>query len=149
MKKNDHQGIAFQRLILEKVDFEVNPDFAFGGEPLAVAMDVNADAFFSEDKKSLRSVLTTNIALSGAEPSPMKIIVAVAGYFSLKDDHSTSVLEEFAEIQAPALLFPFMREVVANLTMRTDFPPLLLPPANIWALLGKKNNGKRKRGKKE
>jgi preprotein translocase subunit SecB len=149
MKKNEHQGIAFQRLILEKVNFEVNPDFSFGGEPLAVAMDVNADAFFSEDKKNLRSVLTTNIALSGAEPSPMKILVAVAGYFSLEDGQSTCVLEEFAEIQAPAMLFPFMREVVANLTMRTDFPPLLLPPANIWALLGKKNTEKSKRGKKE
>lgn len=147
MKKNEHQGIEFQRLILEKVDFEVDPDFTFGGEPLAVAMDVNADAFFSEDKKSLRSVLTTNIALSGAEPSPMKIIIAVAGYFSLEDDHNTGVLEEFAEIQAPAMLFPFIREVVANLTMRTDFPPLLLPPANMWALLNKKT-AKKTRGKK-
>ncbi|MEI7672134.1 MAG: protein-export chaperone SecB, partial [Deltaproteobacteria bacterium] len=91
-----------------------------------------------EDKKRLKIVLNVHIDLSGVDPSPMKIFITVAGHFSLHDEQNDGALEEFAEIQAPTIMFPFVREIIANLTMRADFPPLLIPPVNMRMILGKK-----------
>jgi len=138
MKKNEQQGISFDKLILEKVNFTIDPDYSFGGEPLSVKMSFSSDKTFSATKKQLKFLLHANIDLAGVDPSPMKVDVAVAGHFSITDDNDPTILKEFSDVQAPAMLFPFIREIVGNLTMRTDFPPLLIPPANIRVLIGKK-----------
>lgn len=140
MRKNEQQGISFDKLILEKVNFEIDPVYAFEGETLSVRMGFATDKVFSPDKRHLKLVLNANIDLVGVEPSPMKVLLAVAGYFSIGDDNDSAILEEFSDVQAPAMLFPFVREIVGNLTMRTDFPPLLIPPTNIKALIGKKTS---------
>lgn len=138
MKQNEHQGIAFDKLILEKVTFETDPNYTFGKKPLGVQFGVDVEKSLSEDKKRLKIVLHVHIDLSGVDPSPMKIFIVVAGHFSLRDEQNVGALEEFAEIQAPTIIFPFVREIIANLTMRTDFPPLLIPPVNMRVILGKK-----------
>lgn len=140
MKKNEHQGISFDKMILEKVNFETDPNYTFDSDQLSVNLGLNVEKFFSDDKHHLKLVLNANVHLSGVEPSPMRIYVSVAGYFTLQDKKNTGALETFSEIQAPTILFPFIREIIANLTMRTDFPPLLIPPSNVWVLLGKQND---------
>ncbi len=138
MKQHEHQGIAFEKLILEKVNFEIDPHYTFTKKPLAVQFGVDVEKSLSEDKKRLKIVLNVHIDLSGVDPSPMKIFITVAGHFSLHDEQNDGALEEFAEIQAPTIMFPFVREIIANLTMRADFPPLLIPPVNMRMILGKK-----------
>src|SRR3989304_5863849 len=40
-------------------------------------------------------------------------------------------IDEFEKAQE-AFVFPFAREVIANLTMRSGYPPLLIPPKAPW-----------------
>jgi preprotein translocase subunit SecB len=139
MKKNEHQGISFDKMILEKVNFETDPNYNFDSDQLAVSFGLNVEKYFSDENHQLKLVLNANVNLSGVEPSPMQIFISAAGYFTLHDKNNSGALEEFSEIQAPTMLFPFIREIIANLTMRTDFPPLLIPPSNVWVLLAKHN----------
>jgi preprotein translocase subunit SecB len=44
-------------------------------------------------------------------------------------------LKRFAKVNAPAHLFPFVREIIGNTTMKANIPPLLLPPFNISAMV--------------
>ena len=138
MKQNEHQGISFDKLILEKVNFEIDPNYTFGKKPLAVRLAVDVGKFLSNDKNKLKIILKVHIDLSGVETSPIKIFIVVAGHFSLHDEKNIGALEEFAELQEPTIMFPFIREIIANLTMRTDFPPLLIPPVNMHVILEKK-----------
>jgi len=143
MKKHEHQGISFEKVILEKVNFEIDPLYSFGDAPLSVKIGIKPSKEFSPEKRELKLILNTEINIKGVEPSPMKISLSVAGYFSITGDNDSVVLEEFSDIQAPAMLFPFVREIVSNLTMRTDFKPLLLPPTNFMALIGRKTRKKK------
>ena len=145
MKKNEQQGISFNKLILEKTNFEIDPSYTAGDAALSVKLGFSFDKVFSEDKRNLKFVLNTDAELVGVDPSPMKIFVSMAGYFSINKTGDPATLEEFSEIQAPALLFPFTREVIGSLTMRTDFPPLLIPPTNFLALIGSSGDKKGKR----
>ncbi len=44
-------------------------------------------------------------------------------------------LEEFSKFNAPALLYPYIREYVSNMSLRLQVSPLYLPPENFSVLL--------------
>ena len=43
-------------------------------------------------------------------------------------------LEQFARVNAPAILFPYLRETVSNMTARSGHPAILLPTVNFVEL---------------
>ena len=71
------------------------------------------------------------------------------GLRNLPDD----ALQPFLLIEAPRLLFPFARQIVAEATSSTGFPPLLLDPidftgaymAQLQAQQGQTGRGRRRR----
>ena len=60
-------------------------------------------------------------------------------YICLDLIHKLQELDNYAKEMASGLLMPFAREVIANITSRIPFPPLLLPPINIRALINKQS----------
>ncbi len=61
--------------------------------------------------------------------------VAVAGVFRVVGDAQTVPVQVFAYAHGPALLFPYIRQVVDDLTSRSPYGRLLLPPTNVAALM--------------
>lgn len=43
-------------------------------------------------------------------------------------------LDSFANINAPAIIFPFIREHLSNVSMKAGIQPILLPPINFVKL---------------
>ena len=136
MKQTEHQGIAFDKYILERVNFKVNPDFIVpkGGLPVDFSFEVSNS--IDKEEKRLKTSLTITVQLKEIKNPPIDVNVSVAGYFSMEESGDINNLEEFSEVNAPAFLFPFAREVIANLSLNSGYPPLLIPPANIRALIG-------------
>jgi preprotein translocase subunit SecB len=63
--------------------------------------------------------------------------LSYAGMFQVENVPETA-LEPFLLIDCPALLFPFARRLVADLTREGGFPPLLLDPINFANLFAKR-----------
>ncbi len=61
------------------------------------------------------------------------IELVYAGAFMLRNVPEDA-LQPFLFIQAPALLFPFARRLVADLTREGGFPPLMLDPIDFGGL---------------
>jgi preprotein translocase subunit SecB len=61
--------------------------------------------------------------------------VAAAALFRLHGDAQTVEVEKFAHSNAPALLFPYIRQVVDALTSRGPFGRVLMSPTNMVALM--------------
>ena len=59
--------------------------------------------------------------------------LAYAGLFEI-ENMPEQALEPFLLINCPALLFPFLRRLVADLTREGGFPPLLLDPIDFAGL---------------
>src|SRR5207249_7486757 len=59
--------------------------------------------------------------------------LSYAGLFEVQN-LPDQALEPFLLINCPALLFPFLRRLVADLTREGGFPPLLLDPIDFAAL---------------
>ncbi len=63
--------------------------------------------------------------------------LAYAGLFRIQNlpEHA---LEPFLLINCPALLFPFLRRIVADISREGGFPPLLLDPIDFGALFARR-----------
>jgi preprotein translocase subunit SecB len=59
--------------------------------------------------------------------------LAYAGLFQL-DNMPEQMLEPFLLVNAPALLFPYLRRLVGDLTREGGFPPLVLDPIDFGNL---------------
>jgi preprotein translocase subunit SecB len=60
-----------------------------------------------------------------------------AGLFKI-ENAPPEAMDPILNINGPALLFPFMRRIVADLTREGGFPPLLLDPVDFASLFLKK-----------
>lgn len=66
---------------------------------------------------------------------PEKIEVAATAVFRVVGGAQTVQTTAFAHTHAPALLFPYVRQVVDELTSRSPYGRVLLPPTNVMALM--------------
>lgn len=79
---------------------------------------------------------------------PYYFEVISAGLFKFDSLPEASLLKQFAQINCPAIIFPYVRETLADLTRRAGFPPLHLDPINFIELakqIEKKKPLKKKR----
>lgn len=143
MKKTEHQGISFDRFIIERINLEINPGFIRKEDGISVDASFKVKRTIEEAKRLLTIKFETSLFEKSDNP-PMKMSISAAGFFSLKENEDIKILHDFSRIQGPALMFPFLREVIADLTMKTGFPPLLLPPTNIHKLIGMRKKKKEK-----
>jgi len=66
--------------------------------------------------------------------------IKMLGIFEFGDDIPISI-DSFGEINGPAIIFPFIREHLANVSMKAGIEPILLPPINFVQLAkDRKNN---------
>jgi len=67
------------------------------------------------------------------------------GFFQIASDEkpgkfNPDQLERIANINCASIMFPYLRETIADLTRRAGFPPLHMPPVNFIALADKKQH---------
>lgn len=65
-----------------------------------------------------------------------QVEVSMRGLFERSGETSLPS-DQFGKVNGPAILFPFVREHLANLTLRANLPPILLPPINFVERAGK------------
>jgi len=131
-------GINFLKVTLTELSFKLNKDFQLPKKGVPVEIDIKTKNSFSPDKKTLISTLSITL-FSTTKNRPFSMKVTVEGTFTGEDPEE---LKRFSKVNAPAHLFPFVREIIGNTTMKANFPPLLLPPFNISAMVALKKQKK-------
>ena len=131
MTSPTNSGINYLAVFVTKIDFEVYPHQE--RKALSVAFNLQNDLI--EGTSKLESTLTAKFNSKDPEESKLfKLEVSVFGLFE-EMPNSPLTIRQFAEIQAPALLFPYLREAVTTITSKSPIGPVILPPINVSALL--------------
>jgi len=129
-------GIKFAGVFVTKINFEV---FPIRIEKLNIDLDFNVANNFGPEPLQLQTVLTLKINHKLKETeTTFKLEVSVVGLFE-EMPGSPLKIQEFANIQAPALLFPYLRETVTSITAKSLVGPFILPPINVPALIKQAN----------
>lgn len=128
-------GINFIDIALTELSFKLNKDFKPPKDGLPVNINVKAKNSLNPNKKNLTVELSVALFLKD-KSRPFSMKVTVEGIFAGKDYEQ---LKKFAKVHAIAHLFPFVREIIGNTTMKANMPPLLLPPINLAAIQAEKS----------
>lgn len=65
---------------------------------------------------------------------PFYFTVEGFGMFTFDGEPDAQTMKSVSSINAPAIIFPYIRETIADLTRRAGFPPLHLQPINFVKL---------------
>ena len=104
-------------------------------ENMNVPMSLSFDDRYNYRQKCINMSMHISI---GDDKLPFVLEIEYAGLFILNKRASKKDIEPFAKINCPAILFPFLRECIADITRRAGFNPLILPSINFVKLAQKK-----------
>lgn len=89
-----------------------------------------------ENSKQAVVRLEVEIGEENQESDYLKVIIA--GFFTFEteaEEVSDDVIYQYYEINGTAILFPYLRSIVSDLTSKGDDSPIILPTLNIPAML--------------
>lgn len=93
------------------------------GKDLSLNVDLDAEVVETDSMVSL----TVDIH---DEAKNLKIHVKIKGYFESKEVEENS-RKRFTALNAPAILFPYVRAYISSLTGQSGIRPLILPTVNL------------------
>jgi len=85
------------------------------------------------DDEHYEVVLRLTITVAEGDDTAYLIEVQQAGIF-MAQGFEAPQLAQLLNTQCPAILFPYARELIDNVSVRGSFPALMLPPINFDAL---------------
>ena len=116
-----------QAYVKANYDLKIDPK-----EVPQLTYDFHSTHTFNEEKTAV-SVTLGVVLWKGHENVPVNLSAEIIGNFSTLDGKS-QIPKEFAEVAAPTIMFPYLRQVVSDLTGRLGVPPLIVQPMNVAAL---------------
>jgi preprotein translocase subunit SecB len=109
---------------------------------LQISVNVNA---VKVNDTTFESTIEFKAEATGKAGIIYDLELTYAGLFQL-ENIPEQALEPFLLINCPALIFPFLRRLVADLTREGGFPPLLLDPLDFGALFLRRQEERAKAG---
>ena len=123
--------MKFVNFALLKVNFFLNQEYKEDSADTMIAPDIAINHEFREKEKQLVIVFGLRQIKGNI---PYRFEVESGGIFQFENVPEEKLLKQLATINCPAIIFPYVRETIADLTRRAGFPPLHLNPINFIKL---------------
>lgn len=126
--------LAIKRVYVKDVSFEVPMGVeAFGQQwQPRVNQDIGAEVKRLNENE-YEVVLSITISVQQEDKVLYLVEVHQAGVFVVAGFEAPQ-LAQVLNTHCPSILFPYARELIDSLVVRSNFPPLMLPPINFEAL---------------
>lgn len=86
------------------------------------------------DKEQFAVSLTISLKQEFEGKNLVELKVTSVGLFKKNGEVPEASLNGFCDINAPAIIFPFVREIIANLSMKGGLQPIMIQPINFVEL---------------
>ncbi|WP_297212656.1 MULTISPECIES: protein-export chaperone SecB [Thermodesulfovibrio] len=119
--------------------FALNPEFKpEKGKKYGIALGF--DISFKKQRKKIAVIFKF---FSEEKNQPFVFRIIQQGIFDFETVPKSEELEKIVHINCASIMFPFIRESIADLTRKAGVPPLILDPINFVAIyedMKKKSN---------
>ncbi|ADU64894.1 protein-export chaperone SecB [Desulfurispirillum indicum] len=127
--------------MLEGVHYRTRPRYALKDVKGQQDMQMNINTKYTRlDDEKYKVTLITALVFAEEKTAPFVMEVVLSGIFALKDDFDEEDREIILNVNCPSILFPYSRECVANLSMRSEYGAITLPSVNFMELYQAKKN---------
>lgn len=126
-------GIQFTGVVLERLVFSDIEPGAPKPKSLQFAFGIRRRTI--ESPPAIEVTIFLKISPPPDVASKFSLEAEVTGRFQQIDPPGAITLDVFSKTNGPALVMPYAREVVTNVTARTRHGPIFFPPVNVVALV--------------
>ena len=127
---SNESGYRFQSIILLENVFKRNPQINFEKLPIP---EVNIETDFNQDGDKIICNLKLVFKILSEKTELVKCECVFAGVFQKIGEPKLDV-KTFGSINAPSIIFPFVREFLAGISLKAGLNPILLNPVNFAAM---------------
>lgn len=127
-------SLIFKGYRVKKIDFTINDNLK---DPIEVKLDFNIKKEVNVDYDNNKAqIILTTLVFEEAEKKqyPFSLKVIVEGQFEFENCNKKQ-MEAFSNLNAVAILFPYIRAIITNITSAANVNPLILPSINIIKLI--------------
>lgn len=134
--KEKKSGFKVVSILLTNSSFSRNGKINFQNSEQEVSFETGVGS-----KGNFVNVKLTTIVLNKYEGvEQYKIEVSMVGVFERTGESEIADNEKFGRINGAAIIFPFIREHIANIALKAGLGSLILPPVNFTKMNSKSNN---------
>lgn len=131
MERNDitRSGFTLQHILL--IDSMFHREDAVSFDP-KVENELNINTGVNVDGKTVNVMLQVVIDQQFEGKTQVKIDVKMIGVFEcVGETPLADNLENFGRVNGAAIIFPYIREHISNLSIKAGIPPIVLPIVNF------------------
>lgn len=128
-------SFVLKEIFITNILFRLNPTFK--SKEGKIEINTSIEVEFTHKGKELS--VQVRVELPDGVNTPFSFAVDAVGSFVFKEEPPAVVLEEIARVNCAAMIFPYIREAIADLTRRAGVPPLHLQPVNFVAMKKSEN----------
>lgn len=129
--------IEFKGYKVVKYKYERNEGFIRNPEEkISVESDLNAETKISKNE----AFISMAVVVGSLEDtsSPFRVETLIKGYFeyNFEEDEGQIGFKNFLEVNGVAILYPYLRSLISNITnMSNEFPGYNMPTINVHEVL--------------
>jgi len=139
MDKQILSSFRFEDYKINNINYVLNEEYE-ATEAIETEYGLGLGIKISSDCKQAEINLEMDIFSAVDKPSPYKLKISILGWFSTDDIIKESDFIDFCKINATAILYPYLRSAVTDITKVGNIQPLVLPLVNIYRLIKASEN---------
>lgn len=131
--------LKFYGFDVEKIDYEISESYLNQYEEISLSPDFLFKIVYCKDNPlKFNIIMGVRIGDSNNERSyPFMVEAILRGYYEMNQDHKEDI-EDFNVFfirNGSAILFPYLRSLITDITSKGRHNPLILPTLNFYQLL--------------
>ena len=134
-------GLRFINFEIVKVLFDKKDDVVENDEyEVGIQHQIQTN---DENKNLFRTVFIINI---NSKNNSFSLQIQALGIFEILGKVSSNVRDNYLNISAPSIVYPYVRAYVSNITLQSGIKPITIPPMNF--AVGSNDKESEKKSKK-
>jgi preprotein translocase subunit SecB len=135
MDKQILSTFRFVSYKIQNIQYSINKAF-FSEEPIEMEYGLHVNIEVAEDKhEALVSLYLSLFEEAEKNNYPFSLKLDISGLFSTDDDIEVDKFMEFCKINGTAILYPYLRSAVTDITKVVNEQPLVMPLVNVYGLI--------------
>lgn len=132
MEKVDNNGSGYQvkSIILVESNLSRKQNFSFDD----LKLDVEIGTGVGVKDNIVNVQLKVNVKQMQNNTPLSELSATMVGTFEKNGESPINNMEDFGRINGASIIYPFIREHIANLALKAGLGPILLPPVNFQKL---------------
>lgn len=131
MDESKAPGIRIEQILMVRAAFEHRADFLAIPTPQPLNLKIQIRAKSQVDEAGSKGLILMSAATEDDGDQLYKFDIEMAALVSADADAPNMPVAEFLKRNAPAVLMPFLRQAVADITGKGRFGPLYVNPLNL------------------